>query len=401
MIYLGRKNSASNNNIYPTFVINQVGRETVITNFNAGHGWVKQSAQGTQTDDTTQFMTGSSSLRLTSDGIGSAVFTRRTGLAAINLTNRHLITRMKCPDASRLTEIWIYAFTSGGTSSFFLWKISNDSRMLSRTGEFVKLTLPFSSAELTGTPDRTNITGFQFRIRDNSTQAVNCWLDSISSQANHATGAIVVQTDDGWNDNYNQILPVTNENNIPLTAYIMPDMMGAANYLTLKQIQELQNVHGWEIGGHHQTNMETFSIDEAEARIKTVRDYLRANGLGNNYLHWAWPNGAYNTNLNSRASKYFSTLRSINEFGETIPAADYKALRIFNVLSTTTTAQVATAIANAQAEKALLILLYHKVLASGSPTANTEVSLANFTQNMADVAASTLPKLTLSQALGL
>ena len=65
--------------------------ETRVEHFPAGHGWVKQSAAGTQTDDTTDFITVDRSLKLTTDGDGAAVFTRKTFASVINFTNKSLV----------------------------------------------------------------------------------------------------------------------------------------------------------------------------------------------------------------------------------------------------------------------------------------------------------------------
>jgi len=86
----------------------QYPNETVITNFQSGHGFIKQSAAGTQSDDTINYIKGNQSLKLVTDGLSSAVFTRRSSISpTLDLTNKYLKVWVKVDNTSECTRFLV------------------------------------------------------------------------------------------------------------------------------------------------------------------------------------------------------------------------------------------------------------------------------------------------------
>jgi hypothetical protein len=86
-------------------LIDENGNEVLITDFQGAHGFKKQGAVGTQTDDSTDFAQGAQSLRLETDGDGSPVVTRKSEIKPVlDFAGKQLKLWVKISDISKLRE---------------------------------------------------------------------------------------------------------------------------------------------------------------------------------------------------------------------------------------------------------------------------------------------------------
>jgi hypothetical protein len=82
--------------------------ETIIDTFESGHGYAKQSTAGAQKDDSAFSVNGSQSLKLTTDGDGRPVFTRKNLTSnMIDFTGKTVKVWYKISDANQLREFRI------------------------------------------------------------------------------------------------------------------------------------------------------------------------------------------------------------------------------------------------------------------------------------------------------
>jgi hypothetical protein len=218
--------------------------ETVIENFQSGHGYTK-GAKGTQTDDTTDYIRGSQSLKLTGTD-ETSYYVAKTGYSAIDFTGKNLVLYYKISSATGITAAGgycrFYIGNDAGTDAYY-WTLLNyklDTAMQStQDGVWQRLVLSFSEASTVGTPTRNSITAFQLQVDDNDLKA-SIWLNGICSVPEPTAGVCSITFDDGNSSQYTAARTIMDAYSFPATAYIIPDAVGTNGYMTLTQIHNLQ-----------------------------------------------------------------------------------------------------------------------------------------------------------------
>lgn len=373
--------------------------ETRMETFAAGHSYVKQSAAGIQSDDTTEFIAGTQSLKLVTAGDGLVVFSRSAVLSpTLDFSGKSLVVQFKVSDVSAVTEFTVYLTSDSFVSAWYVFPI-DDTNLVNYVGdnEWVTYTMNFSDATVTGTPTRAAINKIQFRIKDDSVSPVTLNLQVLGAIPEPASGMLTFAFDDGWDSQFFEAKKKMSEVGFPATAYVIKNKIGTAGYMTLTQLHELENLHRWEIAAHHETDLTTVSLTEAESLIRSEKQWLTDNGFKRGSDHFAIPNGALNKNLMALFRRVFRTTRTIGVKAETFPPADWHRLRVLNVVNTTSPTEIASAVDDARTNKYWLILLFHKIVAA--PSASTEYSIANFGTVADDIAADGIGVKTISQAI--
>lgn len=375
-------------------------KHTVMTNLQAGHGFAKQSAQGTQADDATDYVKGSQSLKLTSDGIGSAVFTRKINIApTIDLTGKYIKVWVKVSDVSLLSELWFYVSSDNFAANNYNWKVTDDKSQI-KSGVWSSVTLSFGEATVTGAPNRAAINSIQWRIKDTASSAINVNLGGMAAISEPTGGIVTITFDDGWSSQYSEAKKKMDSYDFPGVAYIVPTLIGTANYMTLTQLKEMQDIHGWDISCHtyNHTDLTTLDSSGIDGELRKCKQYLLDNGLHKGADHLSYPNGGWDeTNVIPAVKKYFRTGRTIAQFAETIPTADNYRVRVLLVVNTTTTASIQTLVTQAINNKEWLILVFHKIVAA--PTVSTEYSIANFGTVIDDINTQGISVKTMSDVI--
>jgi peptidoglycan/xylan/chitin deacetylase (PgdA/CDA1 family) len=374
-------------------------KETRLETFVSGHGYAKQSAAGTQTDDTVDFIAGSQSVKLVTDGDGLVVFSRGAVLSpTLDFSGKSLVVQFKISDVSAVTEFTVYLTSDSFASAWYVFPI-DDTNLVKYVddNEWVTYTMNFADAIVTGSPNRAVIDRIQFRIKDDSVSPVTLNLQVLGTMPEPASGMVTLAFDDGWDSQYDEAKKKLSGVGFPATAYVIKSRIGTAGYMTLAQLHELENLHRWEVSLHHETDLTTVSLVDAESLIRSSKQWLIDNGFNRGADHFAIPNGAFNANLMALFRRYFRTTRTIGVKAETFPPADWHRLRILNVLDTTPPATIANAVDSARINNYWLILLFHKIVAS--TTVSTEYSIANFSTVVDDISSDGIAVKTISQAI--
>ncbi|KKR15230.1 MAG: hypothetical protein UT43_C0005G0026, partial [Parcubacteria group bacterium GW2011_GWC1_39_29] len=385
----------------PTSETLNAPKETVITNLQSGHGYTK-GALGTQTDDTSDYVKGNQSLQLVTDGAGGAVTSKKTSITpTLDFTGKYLKVWVKVNDIANVEDFWFYLSSDNLVSNFYTFKINkfkfNDSLVASENNIWVPITMSFSEAVVTGSPDRAAINAIQWRIKDKNSIAITANWGGMSMLNEPTEGVVSVVFDDGWDSQFTEGKKKMDEYDMKATAYIIPDLVDTANYMTLANLKELQNLHEWDISAHHQTNFTTLTATEVEETILDIKNYLIKNGF-KGADHFAYPNGAFDeTTVLPLVRKYFKSARTIAEYPETYPPADYHKLRVASILDTDTPASIATLVDNARINKEWLILVFHKIVTT--PTVETEYSIADFGTIIDDIASDGITVKTVSEVI--
>jgi peptidoglycan/xylan/chitin deacetylase (PgdA/CDA1 family) len=367
-------------------------KATVIQNFQTGHGWTKATL-GALVDDTTDWVKGTQCVKLTTDGASGACVCKKTGLTAINFTGRQPIVWIKVNDQSRVWELSLYLSSDNLTSHFYIFDIKTNQL---DSGKWIPLVLSFTNATVTGTPNRAAINSIQFRAKDNgSSLPFDLKIGGIGSVAEASAGVCSITFDDNWASAYDVARPIMDAYNFAGTMYTIPDAVGTTNYMTLAQLKKLQDEAGWDVAGHHQTNLTT--LQNPDYAVRSVKKWLGENGFHKGLSEFAYPNGAYNDDVIAAVKRHFRSGRSIIEKAEVPMPADLMRLKVLQCYNTVAPATIAAAVTAALTNKDWLILVFHKIVTTA--TVSTEYSTANFTTVIGDIATQGIAVKPVSEVL--
>lgn len=104
---------------------------------------------------------------------------------------------------------------------------------------------------------------------------------------------IILTFDDGYEDNYTEMLPILEAHNMTAVVYVITNEIGKPGYLTLEQIKDMQK-RGIEIGSHTADHLSLKLLDN-DLRLHEIRNskiFLEWSGLETIYS-FSYPNGAY------------------------------------------------------------------------------------------------------------
>jgi hypothetical protein len=141
-------------------------RETVISNFQSGHGWTKFSAAGTQADDATIFIRGYQSMKQTTDGLDSTIQSRKS-ISSIDLTGKQFIIWFYIENIANLSSIRFRA-SSDTFTNYYDWQIAKNSTIIKDAATWLVARLSFGQARTTGSPNRAAITILAVLCSDNN-----------------------------------------------------------------------------------------------------------------------------------------------------------------------------------------------------------------------------------------
>ncbi len=152
--------------------------------------------------------------------------------------------------------------------------------------------------------------------------------------------------------------------------------------ITWAQVKELQNVYGWEIGGHtvNHPEMPTITATQNAAQLTQSNTAFKANGL--NVTNFASPFGAYDNATITEILKYYKSHRAFQDVGANTAPYNRAILVVQDVNQNVTPAQVQAWVDQAIANKQWLILVFHHT----STTANTGYEYTVTTANLTTMA---------------
>jgi hypothetical protein len=185
------------------------------------------------------------------------------------------------------------------------------------------------------------------------------------------------------------------DNNIKGTYYIISDASVTkpeADYMTATQVKALYTA-GNEIGSHSIDHCDLangttepagpacpgFNLDAEMHTSQTVLEGVVGAG---NVTNFAYPYGSYNDTTIAAGLKYYKSQRTVSAGYNTLDSFDATKLKMFEVDSNITQAQVKSWIDGAIAQKSWLILCYHEI--ADTPVDPTD---ALYTTKPADFAA--------------
>jgi hypothetical protein len=358
------------------------------TIFASGHGFTKTgSSTGTLADDTTVFSLGSQSIKITPSTDGTATNVRKLSISpVVDFTGRMLKVVLRTDNVAGIAGCKLYVSSDNLSAAFGFVELLQGSATFRpiQNDEWVLFTVPWNALSLTGSPTRTAINALQVQVTATAGQVVNVWCNLIGSQQEPANGVVSVCFDDGWVTEFTAARPKLDQYGLRPTMYVIAETLGSnASYMTVAQAQELQQLHGWEIGAHafslanHDAMFTTLTQPALEAEFAALKTYMWRLGF-RGVDHLAYPLGAYDlTTVLPAARKFFLSARTVALYQqESWPPYDPHRLRVLATSNATSAATVTAAIDKAIADKTWLILLFHKIPVT--ETGTLDFSVAKF-----------------------
>lgn len=190
-------------------------------------------------------------------------------------------------------------------------------------------------------------------------------------------GAVILTFDDGKSGVYNYALQACLLRGIKATAYINSDFVGDTGYMTLENLGVLDS-NGWIVANHTPAHVDLGGQPQAdqETQIAACADALDGWGFTSGFHHVAYPAGSFDANtLLAMAAQSMLTGRTTVEEDCELPLADYYQVPSRLVRSDTALATVQGYIDDAKANKKILTLYMHDVVASGATAYAINVSM--------------------------
>ena len=108
---------------------------------------------------------------------------------------------------------------------------------------------------------------------------------------------IVLTFDDGYENNYSEMLPILEAHNMTAVVYVITNYLGKPGYLTFEQVKEMQQ-RGIEIGSHSADHLPLPTLNEnfLDNQIRQSKILLEWSGL-EPLGSFSYPNGIYNQEI--------------------------------------------------------------------------------------------------------
>lgn len=140
---------------------------------------------------------------------------------------------------------------------------------------------------------------------------------------------IVLTFDDGYADNYHEMLPILEARGMTAVVYVITNQLGKAGYLTFDELKDMQQ-RGIEIGSHTSDHLPLTELDETFKRrqVRESKIYLEWSGL-EPISSLSYPNGAFNAEIEEllREENYLTAVTG--EVGlNTIETNPYELYRV-------------------------------------------------------------------------
>jgi peptidoglycan/xylan/chitin deacetylase (PgdA/CDA1 family) len=206
--------------------------------------------------------------------------------------------------------------------------------------------------------------------------------------------------DDGYSSTYDNGLPILQKYGFTSTQYIITGLIGQPNYMTQAQVQAWHN-GGHEVASHTVTHNDMTKESPAQLTNEVSQSQATLQSwIGAPVNDLAYPYGLYNDAVVSATKQYYTMARGVEDGFNSKDNFNPYDIKVQNIFNTTTTAQIAGWIAQAQQTHTWLVLVYHSVDPSANPYGGAEdnVTPAQLDAQLAIIKASGITVETLQQA---
>lgn len=381
--------------------------------FQAGHGYEKSTGTGTLSDDTSDFVIGSQSLKLVTAGDEVQTHVRKKSTGPYDFTDKDLRVTFKVSGLAHVETFEIFLSSDNLATNNVHYPISIPVQPYIADGEWASVTISWGDLANNfppGTISRSKVNFVEFRFEDDGTAPVTFHVNEIAAVPQAASGAVSIVFDDGWESTYTRARPHLDRYGFRASAALIRDVVGTSEYMSLAQLRALQDLSGWDMVAHadtvanHNAGYANLEDSVVEAELQGIKRWLTDNGFKRRDV-FVWPRGSYTASQMVMARRFFNAVRGTTGGAggasgpqETFPPGDNGRLRTWTIGNETSAAEVEAALAQCKAHDSWLLLAFHKIVASGAKE-GTETNEAAFEEMVDAIAASGLPVKTVAEVM--
>lgn len=375
--------------------------QTVVTLFQAGHGFTASpGSSGTQGDTTTTFLLGSQAYKLgPTNGAGGFTACRKTGIGPYNATGLYLAMEARVDNWQYLADCRLDVSSDVFTNWSSGDTVSPSTNLTSPyyvEGEWLYVTLNQGAFAVGGGAGANfgALTAFQCRCKDNGSGKVTMYVNKISLIAPPANGVVVFTFDDGYAGVWSNAKPIFDQAGIKACFGPIVNKLGATNFMTVAQARLLRD-DGWEPMSHAydvnvHNNYSTVSDGAAIVDMQAAKLWLRQNGFGpaDNLLV---PQGQIlNTTRFEAFRKLGASVRSAyTRVRETYPPGSPYDVRTYTLSQANNLADLQAKVDECATNKTMLVLQAHDI--ETTPSQQTSWSTADLQSLVNYILAKPLP----------
>jgi hypothetical protein len=423
--YGGQAAAAMDGLLGPSLRVNSyTDATTIVSIFESGHGWTGSAGQAADTSD---YITGTQSVSITTTGTGTFKLVEKTGLA-YDLTGKQLRLRIKCPDITSLQGINVWAGNDSSYTNAWKWFVNGtpgSSNVITSGGTtaqkgWITLTLNCGTAIQQGSPTTTSIAAFKVDVSRQSgasseiTLKIDAWEIIPAPTVAFPNGVVSICFDDILGSVWSLAQPILAAKGYRTSQFVISDMVSTTGRVTFDQLQDLQD-QGHEICSHaltdadHALTYTGMTAAQLNADLRGQRALLVTQGFrgqGTAYPLGQWGLTADGTPTTEIVRKYFAYARNTawgtNKTGETIPPGNPFSLRARSSITSfsggVSAATLLTDLAAVKQYSGWAILCFHKLVAS-NPAALTEILTTDFQTIVDGIASLGMPVLPIGDVL--
>jgi len=241
----------------------------------------------------------------------------------------------------------------------------------------------------------TAVSVFMFLDRDGWLQTDDYSIDDYTPTGLNRP-LLTLTFDDGHEENTTNALPLLEQYGFKSTQCFATDFIEGQPEPAQSNVMAFYNA-GHEICSHTVTHPMLTTLDNTALNYELghSKQYLEAL-IGQPVKNFASPFGDYNTNVNSVIDDYYQAHRTVDEGYNSKDNFDPYRLRVQNILSTTTAAEVKAWTEQAQADNTWLILVYHRI---ADDPGEFDSNIATFTQHLQAIQQTGIAVETFQDAL--
>ncbi|HUK85977.1 MAG TPA: polysaccharide deacetylase family protein, partial [Candidatus Acidoferrum sp.] len=214
-------------------------------------------------------------------------------------------------------------------------------------------------------------------------------------------GIISIAFDDGWQNQYDNAYPLLSSRGMNATFYIISSRVNTTNYMTVAELQTLQN-SGSEIGSHSVSHPDFTTLSDAQIQNESQLSKQTLQSWGLSVNDFAYPYGVRNNHTDSIVAKYYQSARSgyVGPYIIQLPTSQFLLPGFAGETGDTTALSKAeNMVDQVSSSNGWTIIFFHNILPT--VTNNFSMSTKDFASFLDYVSSKGVRTLTVNQALNL
>lgn len=313
------------------------------------------------------------SVRVSTGGDGGW-YGARTSFSEVNLSESSVTFSVRAHDWDQVSRAMVLFSTGPEFSDYFGLNLTNYFAQPSQ-GEWIDVVLDTSEFEVVeGNPDWSEVSDVAIRIVPEPGISTRIWFEGFSYIPERKRSAVITHT---FDDGFKSVMDAANIMDIygqRGTAFIIPEFIETDGYLSQVDVNELAN-QGWDISGHGKDNLTELLPPDVDTHLAAMHEYLQQFGHDGS-AHFAYPNGGYNSSVQSQVLEYFQSARTIDGFQQPPEYIYPTNVNAITISSSTPVTEVVAQIDRATSEGTWLVLVWHDF--NVSPESDVEYHIDDF-----------------------